>query len=176
MGVAMRTILEKSDTHPVTTSTERPELEALLGWFFSVDDGRCTRPYFDELSARELHALAGPHACEEQVHRRVRRRLLRISNHDAGVLQAALAPRAWPKRLRKELGRLTGIVVRLASARDWPEETSEQDLLEVRVATQLDVVLAHGGGASLDPCVTSAAGLLRRALGAYRAAAGAGRP
>jgi hypothetical protein len=28
----MRNPTKKSDTHPVTPSTERPELEALLGW------------------------------------------------------------------------------------------------------------------------------------------------
>ncbi|HEY1696284.1 MAG TPA: hypothetical protein VGG39_29165 [Polyangiaceae bacterium] len=170
----MRNPTKKFDTLPVTPSTERPELEALLGWFFSVDDGRCIKPYFDKLSARQLRALRGPDACEEQVHREIRRRLYGISNHDAGVLQAAFAPRAWPKGLRRELGRLTGTIVRLASAGDWPEETWEQDLLEMRVAVQLDVVLAEAGGAFLAAYRASARALLRQALVAYGVVPGEG--
>jgi hypothetical protein len=170
----MRNPTKKSDTHPVTTSTERPELEALLGWFFSVDDGRCIKPYFDKLSERQLRALRGPDACEEQVHRAIRRRLYSVSNHHAGVLQAAFGPRVWPKGLRRELGRLTGIVVRLACGGHWPEETWDQYLLEMRVATHLDAVLAHTGGAFLAAYRASARALLRQALLAYGVVPGEG--
>ncbi|MGH7293391.1 MAG: hypothetical protein ACRELB_00590 [Polyangiaceae bacterium] len=165
----MRDPFKKSDGHPTTDITRRHELEDLLGWFFSVDDGRWPKPYFDERSERHLRALRGADACEEQVHRQIWRRLARMSDHDAGVLQAVFAPRAWPRGLRRELGRLTGIIVRLVSAGDWPAETTEQDLLEMRVATQLDVVLAQAGGAFLAAYRVSARALLRRSLGAYEA-------
>ncbi len=61
----------------------------------------------------------------------IRKRLGRMGDPDAGVLGAAYAPRPWPRALRRELGRLTGIVVRLASvdSGEWPEERNAQDVL-----------------------------------------------
>jgi hypothetical protein len=88
------------------------------------------------------------------------------------VLQAAYGPRAWPPALRGELGRFTGIVVRLASAMEWPGETWEQDLLEMRVAARLDVALATGGREVFAVFRTAAAGLLNQALAVYIAARG----
>jgi hypothetical protein len=97
--------------------------------------------------------------------------LLGLSDHDAGVLQTAYTPRPWPPTLRKELGRLTGIVVRLASAaREWPTEKSEQDLLEVRVAKRLDLALVTVGRDAFAAYRTSARALLNRALAAYTSA------
>jgi hypothetical protein len=146
-----------------------------LGWFFSVDDGRRVKPHFDKASRQHLAALRGVpvHAvCQERIHRRIRRWVVRVDDHDAGVLQAAYASRAWPPGLRRELGKLTGIVVRLASAMEWPEETWEQDLLEIRVATRLDVALATGGRDVFAVFRTAATRLLSRALAAYIAARG----
>ena len=146
-----------------------------LGWFFSVDDGRRVKPYFDRASARHLGVLLGVpeyDVCQEPVHRRIRRWLLGISDHDAGVLQAAYGPRAWPPGLHRELGRFTGIVVRLASAMEWPGETWEQDLLEIRVATRLDVALEMRGAEVFAVFRTAAAGLLNQALAAYFAGRG----
>lgn len=146
-----------------------------LGWFFSVDDGRRERPYFDRASARHLAGLLGVPVyavSQERFHRRIRRWLVGIDDHDAGVLQAAFAPRAWPPALRRELGRLTGIVVRLASAMEWPIETWEQDLLEIRVAARLDVALATGGREVFAVFRTAATRLLSQALAAYIAARG----
>jgi len=141
-----------------------------LEWFFSVDDGRRVKPYFDKASARHLGVVLGVpvHAVsQERVHRRIRRWLLAISEHDVAVLQAAYGPRAWPPALHRELGKLTGVVVRLASAMEWPGETWEQDLLEMRVATRLDVALATGGREVFAVFRTAAAGLLNQALAAY---------
>ena len=111
----------------------------------------------------------------------IRKRLLGLSDHDAGVLMAAYAPRPWPPGLRDELGRLTGVVVRLASAgAGWPSGRPAQDVLEVRVARQLDLALATVGREVFAAYRASARALLGRALRAYRAArdaepAGAGR-
>jgi len=150
-------------------------VEEELGWFFSVDDGRRVRPYFDRPSARHLAGLLGVpvHAVsQERVHRRIRRWLVGIDEHHAGVLQAAYGPRAWPPALRGDLGSFTGIVVRLASAMEWPGETWEQDLLEMRVATRLDIALATGGPGVFAVFRTAAAGLLNHALAAYLAVRG----
>lgn len=150
-------------------------LEEELGWFFSVDDGRRERPYFDRASARHLAGLLGVPVyavSQERFHRRIRRWLVGIDDHDAGVLQAAYGPRAWPPGLRGELGRFTGIVVRLASAMEWPGETWEQDLLEIRVATRLDVARATGGRGVFAVFRSAAAGLLNQAIEAYLAVRG----
>jgi hypothetical protein len=144
-----------------------------LGWFFSVDDGRRVRPYFDRASARHLAGvLRVPEqdVCQERVHRRIRRWLLAIREHDVAVLQAAYGPRAWPPELRRELGRFTGIVVRLASAMEWPRETWEQDLLEIRVATRLEAVLAARGREGLAVFRNAAMRLLSHARATYIAA------
>ena len=95
-------------------------------------------------------------------------RLRRLDEHHAGVLRAAYTPRSWPEGLREELGRLTGVVVRLASAEmGWPSEQWDQEMLEVRVATQLEVARAASGRVVFAPYRTHARALLRRALAAY---------
>jgi hypothetical protein len=55
---------------------------------------------------------------------------------------------------------------------EWPSETWEQDLLEMRVATRLDVALATGGREVFAVFRTAAAGLLNQALAAYLAVRG----
>lgn len=150
-------------------------IAAELGWFFAVDDGRRTRPYFDQASARQLAAwLRVPEhdARQEPMHRRIRRWVVAVDDPDAGVLQAAYAPRAWPAALRDELGKYTGIVVRLASAMEWPGETWAQDLLEIRVACRLDAALVAGGPEVFAVFRTAAVGLLSHALAAYVAVRG----
>jgi hypothetical protein len=141
-----------------------------LGWFFSVDDGRRVKPHFDRTSGRHLAGLLGVpehEVCQEAVHRRIRRWVVAVGDHDAAVLQALCGPRAWPRALRDALGGLTGVVVRLACAVEWPDETWEQDLLEMRVATRLDAVLAARGRAGLAAFRTAAGGLVHEALAAY---------
>ena len=101
----------------------------------------------------------------------IRKRLLGLSDHDAGVLMAAYAPRPWPPGLRDALGRLTGVVIRLASAgAGWPSGRPAQDVLEVRVARQLDIALGTGGREVFAAYRTSARALLGRAIAAYRVA------
>ena len=63
--------------------------------------------------------------------RRIRSWLKAIPDSDAGVLQTAYELHPWPVALYDKLGRLTGVVVRLACALDrWPEDRSAQRLLE----------------------------------------------
>jgi hypothetical protein len=69
-----------------------------------------------------------------------------IPDRDAGVLQCAYAPRPWPVRLRKELGRLTGIVVRLSCVRKtWPGERGRQLAVDAENAEILHAMLRAGG-------------------------------
>jgi hypothetical protein len=150
-----------------------------LGWFFSVDDGRRVRPQLNKASESQLAALLrvpkevlASQSGQERVHRRIRRWLVAIREHDIAVLQAAYGPRAWPRALCRELGVFTGIVVRLASAVEWPSETWEQDKLEIRVATRLDAAFAKGGPEVFAVFRTAAAHLLNHALGAYVAVRG----
>jgi hypothetical protein len=71
-------------------------------------------------------------------YRRVRTWLEAIPDSDAGVLQAAYVLRPWPAPLHDELGRLTGVVVRLACALDrWPEDRPAQELVEMARARWL---------------------------------------
>src|ERR1019366_6706158 len=64
--------------------------------------------------------------------RLIRGWLRAIPSSEAGVLQAAYETRSWPRRLRDELGTLTGIVVRLACALDpWPEDRQSRELVEM---------------------------------------------
>jgi hypothetical protein len=142
-----------------------------LRWFFSVHDGLRGSPFFEELAARRHPEVPESDDHEARVYRQIRERLLGLSDHDAGVLKAAYTPRPWPPRLRDELGRLTGIVVRLASAEtEWPSETSEQELREVKVAKRLDLAVVTVGREVLAAYRTPARALLKRAVGAYRAA------
>jgi hypothetical protein len=83
-------------------------------------------------------------------HRVIRSRLKSIPDHDAGVLQCAYAPRPWPVLLRKELGRLTGIVVRLSCVRKtWPTQRGEQLAVDAKNATMLHAMIRAGGDENL---------------------------
>jgi hypothetical protein len=76
-------------------------------------------------------------------------RLRRMPDRDAGVLQAAFEPRSWPPGLRRALGPLTGVVVRLAAATGaWPDDPRAQRAREAEVAAKLDAAHAlHGRSA-----------------------------
>ncbi|MGH7293718.1 MAG: hypothetical protein ACRELB_02240, partial [Polyangiaceae bacterium] len=144
-----------------------------LRWFFSKHDGVWASPYHAEMEAQREPWLPDTDDGEAiAVYWQIRKRLGRIGDPDAGVLSAAYAPRPWPRALRAELGRVTGIVVRLASADsgEWPEERNAQDVLDVRVARRLEVALCNGGREVLDAYRTPALVRLSRALSAYRTA------
>jgi len=161
----MRDLFDPSDKLPPAGIADDE-----LRWFFSVHDGKWASPYLDELEAQRHPDLPETDAFEKQVYWVLRKRIVRLGDHDAGVLMAAYAPRPWPPRLRRTLGRLTGVVVRLVSAgSDWPPDRPTQDVLEVRVARQLELALAVFDRDVFAAYRTSARALLGRALRAYLA-------
>jgi hypothetical protein len=124
--------------------------EELL-WFFLAEDGdfasvsnfgRMLSPVTEDGEWRtpEEHAAAMRRHCV------IRSHLKSIPDGDAGVLQCAYAPRPWPVRLVKELGRLTGIVVRLSCDRArWPDARSHQLAVDAANADKLEAMLRAGG-------------------------------
>ena len=128
-----------------------PTIDEELVWFFNAQDGD-----FDSSSnfGRLLSSVADDgewrtpevHERAREKHRVIRSHLKSIPDHDAGVLQCAYAPRPWPVRLRKELGRLTGIVVRLScTRRTWPVERPKQLATDAENAEMLHAMLRAGG-------------------------------
>jgi hypothetical protein len=122
-----------------------------LQWFFNAEDGDFTSSSnFGRLLSSVTDDGEGrtpeDHARAMQKHRVIRSHLKSIPDHDAGVLQCAYAPRPWPVLLRKELGRLTGIVVRLSCDREaWPVARGEQLAVDAENAATLHALLCAGG-------------------------------
>jgi len=158
--------------------------EELL-WFFNAEDG-------DFASVSNFGRMLAPvaedgtwrtpedHARARQRHGVIRSHLKSIPDSDAGVLQCAYAPRPWPVALRKELGRLTGIVVRLACDREtWPEERGRQLAIDAENAEALYLMLRVGGDENrsvLRDLRREAQGRFAHALGAYASARRGRRP
>jgi hypothetical protein len=115
---------------------QKPASDAELEWFFN--EAECDmgiRSNFTRMLGPLLVAQDHPSpedaAEAAHVYRRIRSWLRAISDGDAGVLQAAYEVQPWPERLRGELGRLTGVVVRLACALDpWPYDRRSQQIVE----------------------------------------------
>jgi hypothetical protein len=147
-----------------------------LVWFFTAEDGD-----FASVSnfGRMLPSVAEDgewrtpedHMRAAQRHHVIRARLKSIPDRDAGVLQCAYAPRPWPVRLRKELGRLTGIVVRLSCDRKtWPGERAGQLALDEQNAERLHAMVRAGEPESrrvVQGLRRDAEVRFARALGAY---------
>jgi hypothetical protein len=125
-----------------------------LRWFFNAEDGDFTSSSnFGRLlsSVTDDGEWRTPedHMRAAQRHRVIRSRLKSIPDRDAGVLQCAYAPEAWPVLLRKELGQLTGIVVRLSCDRKtWPTERGAQLRTDAENAGKLYAMLRAGGEAN----------------------------
>jgi hypothetical protein len=97
-----------------------------------------------------------PEDAAEAAHayRRIRGWLRAIPDADAGVLQAAYEVQPWPERLHGELGRLTGVVARLACALDpWPYDRRSQQLVERARAEWLSAQCGAGLTWSFVPLV-----------------------
>ena len=128
-----------------------PSADEELLWFFNAEDGDfASSSNFGRLlsSVADDGEWRTPedHARAAQRHRVIRSHLKSIPDRDAGVLQCAYAPRPWPVRLRKELGRLTGIVVRLSCDRKtWPVQRAEQLAVDAENAEMLHALLRAGG-------------------------------
>jgi|HubBroStandDraft_2_1064218.scaffolds.fasta_scaffold313695_2 hypothetical protein len=152
--------------------------EELL-WFFNAEDG-------DFASVSNFGRMLAPvtedgewrtpedHARARHRHGVIRSHLKSIPDVDAGVLQCAYAPRPWPVALAKELGRLTGIVVRLSCDQEtWPEERGRQLAVDAENAEGLHLMLRVGGDENrsvLRDLRREAQGRLAHALGEYLSA------
>jgi hypothetical protein len=114
-----------------------PVVDRELEWFFNLSEGDMgLRSNFVSALGSRHSGGDGPTPEEAATaahrHRRIRSWLLAIPDRHAGVLQAAYEVRPWPSVLDNELGRLTGIVVRLACALDaWPADRATQELVEL---------------------------------------------
>jgi hypothetical protein len=99
-----------------------PSVDEELDWFFNRAECDMGVPSnFDRaLGPRSTSIPRTPEDAAEAAHRyrRIRTWLKAMADTDAGVLQAAYELRDWPVSLFDELGRLTGIVVRMACALD----------------------------------------------------------
>jgi hypothetical protein len=152
-----------------------PVIEEELQWFFHIEDGdpsssnygRMLSPVTEDGEWRTLEE----HAAAEHKHRVILSHLRSLPDADAGVLQCAYAPRPWPVLLVKELGRLTGVVVRLSCDRaTWPEERGQQLAIDAANAEKLHAMLRTGGDRErsvLRDLRRKAEGRLARAIGAY---------
>jgi hypothetical protein len=99
-----------------------PYIDEQLDWFFNQAecDMGLSSNFERALGIDSTSSRRTPEDAAEAAHRyrRIRTWLKAIADSDAGVLQAAYEVRNWPVALFDELGRLTGIVVRLACALD----------------------------------------------------------
>lgn len=119
-----------------------PSVDDDLMWFFnSSESAMGAISNFEATLGRSSAAI--PHSPEDAAEashrqRRIRRWLKVIPDSDAGVLQAAYELRDWPVALFDQLGRLTGIVVRMACALDMPlHEGATRRLIETARARWL---------------------------------------
>ncbi len=107
-------------------------------------------------------AIPSPEDAVDAAHRArlIHRSLRAMDPTDAGVLQCAYELRPWPVVLWDQLGRLTGVVVRLACALDrLPTERRELQLLETARA---DWLAAQCSRAAVDPALDSTCVRLKR--------------
>jgi hypothetical protein len=141
-----------------------------LEWFFTMAES-------DMGDRSNYMAMVGEHDPQDDIEARAEsahaqraivRWLWEVGDRDAGVLKAAYAARPWPLALREELGRVTGIVVRLASAEvGLPDEDAALDDLERRTADRLAETLARLGRSGLERHEAKARSLLGGAFASY---------
>jgi hypothetical protein len=119
-----------------------PSVDEELDWFFNRAecDMGVSSNFEQALGPKSPSAQRSPEDAAEAAHRyrRIRTWLKAIADSDAGVLQAAYEVRDWPVALFDELGRLTGIVVRMACALDGMHyDRKLQQLIEMARAKWL---------------------------------------
>jgi len=155
-----------------------PAIDEELRWFFHIEDGDPSSSHYGRMLPSvtedgEWRTLE-EHAAAERRHRIILAHVKSLSDSDAGVLQCAYAPRPWPVSLAKELGRLTGVVVRLScDATTWPEERGRQLAVDAENAEGLHALLRKGGDVNLRilrDLRREAEARFARALGQYVAA------
>jgi hypothetical protein len=118
-------------------------IDAELDWYFnqSACDMGAQSNYLAMLGLEGPgSAIPSPEDAVEAAHRAriIRDRLRAMRSGDAGVLQCAYELRAWPVVLWDALGRLTGVVARLATALDpQPEDHDALQAIEMARAEWL---------------------------------------
>jgi hypothetical protein len=144
-----------------------------LEWFFTMAEcDMAPRSAFVASLERVLPNESGDSTMEDRAEAaHAQRTLLRwiqeVGDHGAGVLKVAYTARPWPLMLREELGRLTGVVVRLRAAEiGLPDDDRELDTLEQRTAIRLNEALACGDS-NVDRLKLKASPLLQKAFIAY---------
>ncbi len=139
-----------------------------LEWFFTMAES--------DMDARSNFATVPDQLCDDldrraeaaHAQRKILDWLKEVGDHDAGVLKVAYVARPWPLRLREELGRVTGVVVRLATAQiGLPDDDEYLDALERKTAERLDEALAREGRGALHRYRTKGLTLLTRAFASY---------
>ncbi len=162
-------------------------LEEELDWFFTrAESDMGLRSNFEALmemaSTGLVGTLADPadEAAEDRIEaahaeRVIRRRLQAMPVHQLGVLVAAFEPHPWPSNLHAELGQLTGIVVRLATAKVGAAGGRQPRASHVAAAAvALSETLKSEGAVALALLRSEAHGLLLGALRAYARVRGLG--
>jgi hypothetical protein len=138
----------------IGTSGPTAQVEQELDWFFNraaCDMGEQSN-YLAMLGPLGPGSrIPSPEDAAEAAHRArwVGRWLLAIGTSDTGVLRCAYELRAWPVALWDRLGRLTGVVVRLACALDGL--TDAPHLLRVVEMARADWLAAQAPRAAIDP-------------------------
>lgn len=135
-----------------------PVIESELEWFFERGESDSTDGW----------AMEPDGVWSTVAYRSIHGWLSAMDDYDAGVLKLAYSRGPRPLRLVRRLGRLTTLVVRLASVEaGWPEDPDERRRLEQRTATLLEEERAEHGPRSVTRYIKPAAGLLRTAVRAY---------
>jgi len=156
-----------------------------LEWFFTLAESDMgDRSNYMESLVHVAPHLDGDTTMDDRAEaahaqRTMLRWLRELDDFDAGALEAAYVARPWPLRLREELGRLTGVVVRLAVVKSGlPADAHRLATLEQRTALQLNEALCTPAGeASVRGFVDQATPILRQAFTAYeRERGGKARP
>jgi hypothetical protein len=121
-----------------------PAVETELQWFFTVAESEMGLEsnfgrLLSSVSTEGHWRTPEDHAEAAHAHRRILGWLRTIANNQAGVLQTAYEPREWPRAVRAEFGRLTGVAVRLTcSLEEWPEDRTDQEAMDMARARDLE--------------------------------------
>jgi hypothetical protein len=144
-----------------------------LEFFFSMADSAMgVRSNFAAMIRKEKDTM-DTFAEAARALRLIRGLLRRLGSFDAGVLSAAYLARRWPLALREELGRVTGVVVRLACVDvGLPDDDDALADLELRTAARLGEALDRRGKPALARYREQGLTLLRRAFESYERARG----
>jgi hypothetical protein len=140
-------------------------IESELNWFFKDAESK----------TREYLPCDPEGRWTQTAYRTIRGWLSAMDDYDAGVLKVAYSDGPRPHRLLRRLGRLTTVVVRLASVEaGWPSHPEEQRQLELRTADRLAQEHCDHGPRSVRRYVKPAKCLLRAAVRAYSRERGRG--